>query len=332
MQTLSIFKNKNVLITGGSGFIGSYLVRMLLELAANVYVLDNLSTGSLENLPESPNLFFYNGSILDRLFAKQFLNINFDYIIHLASVVGMRLATKQQQLVYKTATTGTQNVMDAFPDVPIVLFSSSAVYGMENRLPVKEYQPISYSQLLKYDGGKPGYACGKWEMEQIGLRASEKGRKVIIVRPFNVIGNRQVGTYGMVLPTFIKQALNGEPLTVLDDGFQVRSFSCVETFTECLFKLLDKSDAWIHGNNIFNMGTQKGNSINELAKIVIEETGSKSSIQYLLYQDIFPNHTDVIYRVPDTSHGEKYFGKTEWPTLRQIVNKVMKRKELVTVS
>jgi len=328
MQSLYTYENKNILITGGAGFIGHYLIKKLLQQKSNVYVLDNLSTGKNENLPDHPDLHFFNDSVLNNSWINSFSNISFDLIIHLASVVGMKLATKYQHLVYETATEGTLNVLNAFPDVPVVLFSSSAVYGIENILPVSESQEISYEQLLQYDGGTKGYACGKWKMEQIGLAASGNGRKVIIVRPFNVIGYKQVNTYGMVVPTLIDQAISGTSLTVFGDGCQVRSFSYVKTFTECFFKLLSEKDAWRHGNNIFNIGTPAGSSINELALIVLKETNSRSLIKYSLYHEIFPHHNDVLYRVPDVTHGEKYFGKTQWPSLQQIVNRIATRKKL----
>lgn len=320
-QSLDIFKN--VLITGGAGFIGKYMVNRFLELGATVHVVDNLYTGSPKNLPDNPNLHFYEGSILDKPFLETLSNNKFDLIIHLASVVGMRLATKYQDLVYQSATTGTSNVMEVFPGVPIVLFSSSAVYGMDNKTSVREDQFVPYEQLLKYDGGNLGYACGKWEMEQIGVRAAEAGRKVLIVRPFNVVGIGQVGTYGMVVPTFVHLALNNKPITVLDDGNQVRSFTRIDAFIECVFRLMQYEELWTVNNNIVNIGSKNGNTINDLARIVKEETNSGSEITYSRYEEFFPNHKDVTYRVPDITLGEKYYGKIEWPTLRDIVQSLI---------
>lgn len=323
MEKQSIDKFKNVLITGGAGFIGKYMVNRFLGLGATVHVLDNLYTGSANNLPDNPNLHFYEGSILDRPFLETLSNNKFDLIIHLASVVGMRLATKYQDLVYQSATTGTSNVMEVFPDVPIVLFSSSAVYGMDNKTSVREDQFVPYEQLLKYDGGNLGYACGKWEMEQIGVRAAAEGRQVLIVRPFNVVGIGQVGTYGMVVPTFVHLALNSKPITVLDDGNQVRSFTRIDAFIECVFRLMEHKELWIANNNIVNIGSKNGNTINDLANIVKEETNSASEITYSRYEEFFPNHKDVTYRVPDITYGEKYYGKIEWPTLRDIVQSLI---------
>jgi len=323
MKTLNLPQAKNVLVTGGAGFIGTYIVKKLLRSGTNVHVIDDLSTGSPENLPHCHNLTFHQGSVLDKAFLKSLKKLEFDLIIHLASIVGMKLATQCYQMTYKTATSGTWNIMNTFESVPIVLFSSSAVYGMDHKKPVNEDQPIFFEQLLKYDGGKLGYACGKYEMEQIGLSAAKNGRKVLIVRPFNVVGTKQVGTYGMVVPTFINLALEDKPLTIYDDGFQIRSFSSVNTFVECLFKVMNAEEAWNINQNIINIGSRNGYSINDLALIVLKEIKSNSVIKYHLYEEFFPEHKDVVYRVPDTTYGEKFYGEIEWPTLRDIVKNIL---------
>ncbi|HNP24544.1 MAG TPA: NAD-dependent epimerase/dehydratase family protein [Panacibacter sp.] len=325
-------KVKTVLVTGGAGFIGSTIVKRLLNSGDIVHVLDDLSTGSLENLPKHPNLYFHHGSIMNKQFVESLKEIEFDMLFHLASIVGMRLATKYHKLVYDTCTVGTSNILDTFKGVPAVLFSSSAVYGTDNKHAVSESQQVSYDQLLKYDANDPGYACGKWAMEQIGIKESESGRKVLILRPFNVVGQRQVGTYGMVVPTFVNNAINGKPLTVFDDGFQVRSFSEINTFVECIFRLLPCEEAWTSGKNIINIGSKNGSSINDLAFIVLEETQSESPIKYCFYEEFFPNHKDVVYRVPDTSYGETYFGNIEWPSLRTIVMNIVQSKTVHAVN
>lgn len=186
-------ENKHVLITGGTGFIGSHLARKFLSAGAIVHIFDNLSTGRLENLPRHPNLVLHNGSIMDRQSLQNRSHKEFNVIFHLASIVGMKLATTQHRLVYETATVGTENVLETIPGSPVVLFSSSAVYGLHQEKPVSESSVAPFDELMQYDGGKLGYACGKFEMEQIGKKYSENGRKVLIIRPFNVVGNRQLG-------------------------------------------------------------------------------------------------------------------------------------------
>lgn len=318
------FENKHILITGGTGFIGSHLARKFLSAGAFVHVFDNLSTGRLENLPRHTKLLLHHGSIMHRQKLVNLPRKDFEVIFHLASIVGMKLATKHHQIVYETATEGTENVLRAIPESPVVLFSSSAVYGLHQTKPVSESSVAPFDELLQYDGGKLGYACGKFEMEQIGKRYAEDGRKVLIIRPFNVVGRRQLGDYGMVIPTFINQAISGKPLTIFDDGSQVRSFSCIQTFVRCLTRLMEHQEVWLNDKNIVNIGTGKGNTINALAGLVLQETGSKSALNYKLYSDHFADHRDVTYRLPITTHGERYYGKTHWPSLRCIIRGILK--------
>ncbi|MEO7310670.1 MAG: NAD-dependent epimerase/dehydratase family protein [Chitinophagaceae bacterium] len=327
--TTEINKKRNIFITGGAGFIGSYLCSTFLQQGASVYILDDLSTGSRKNLVVHPDLHLFVGSIMDKDFMLDFRKFKFDLIIHLASIVGMRLATRYQQKTYDIATAGTQNVLDIFNNIPVVLFSSSAVYGLNNGNNLSESRPISYDGLLESDGGKKGYCCGKYEMEQIGLTAAEKGRKVMILRPFNVIGIKQVCTYGMVVPNFIEMAFAQQPITIFDDGNQVRSFSCVKHFVKLFFELLRSEKVWIKGTNIINVGTPVGSSIAELADIVIGETGSVSCKVFKPYKEIFLHHTDVRYRVPNTIYVESIVGKNEWPSLRQIVKGIIHFKHIV---
>jgi nucleoside-diphosphate-sugar epimerase len=132
----------------------------------------------------------------------------------------------------------------------------------------------------------------------------------------------------MVVPQFIKQAVENNAIRVFDDGKQVRSFSEVSTFLDCLFKIVENEAAWATGENIFNIGYPQGCSINELAKIIIEETNSDAVVEHLPYQKVFPNHNDVRYRVPDITHGEKYFGDVKWPTVREIVREILTTEKI----
>jgi nucleoside-diphosphate-sugar epimerase len=133
----------------------------------------------------------------------------------------------------------------------------------------------------------------------------------------------------MVVPRFIKQATENKKIQIFDDGKQVRSFSEVNTFLYCLFKLVENEAAWKKGENIFNIGYPRGCSINELAKIIIEETNSNAIIEHLPYDTVFPNHSDVKYRVPDTSHGEKYFGAVKWPSVRDITRQIISAERIL---
>jgi UDP-glucose 4-epimerase len=319
---------KLILLTGGAGFIGSHILEALLEKDCTVHVIDNLSTGLIENIPDHPHLHFHNGSVMDRYFLLSIKDVQFDMIFHLASVVGMRLALKHKDLTFETATQGTKNVLSAFKNVPAVLFSSSSVYGLTTRGACKENETASDEELLEFDGGRAGYSYGKKKMEEIGLTEASRGRKILILRPFNIVGNKQLYQYGMVVPQFIKQAVENNAIRVFDDGKQVRSFSEVSTFLDCLFKIVENEAAWATGENIFNIGYPQGCSINELAKIIIEETNSDAVVEHLPYQKVFPNHNDVRYRVPDITHGEKYFGDVKWPTVREIVREILTTEKI----
>jgi UDP-glucose 4-epimerase len=175
------------------------------------------------------------------------------------------------------------------------------------------------NDLRGYDGGVLGYACGKWQMEQIGLQAANAGRKVLIIRPFNVIGSRQASKYGMVFPTFIKAAIKHEPLTVYGDGMQTRCFSYVEVFIDCVLKLIQNDNAWTLNNNIFNIGSDEIVSIRSLAEKIIQAAKSNSPIVHTPFQNIFPGQADVLGRVPDTSVFNQFIGEIKWPSVAQII-------------
>ena len=303
-----------ILVTGGAGFIGGHLVNALVEAGFTVTVIDNLDTGSKENL--HPDVKLIVSDIRDEKSLKR-LAPSIDAVIHLASVVGMRLAHQAAEKSYDISSSGTRLIFNTFK-VPIVLFSSSAIYGLVNTETVNEKQTITENDALDYDGGKRGYAAGKLAMEKLGIEFS-RHQPVLIVRPFNVIGPRQVGTYGMVVPRFISNALNKKPLIIYDDGQQRRSFSDVFTFNDYLLGLISCESSWLPGSNIFNMGNRTDNSILELAELVIEQTGAKPCMEFIPYSDIFPNKLDVRNRKPDISHLENCLGEIRWPTLKQTI-------------
>ena len=268
-------RNKSILITGGCGFIGSHLVRFLLDRGKKVIVLDDLSTGYLENIPvDHENLEFIEGSILD-LELLESIKGKVSLIFHLASYVGMKLVYEKPDVSYQLSKQGTTNMLSISQDIPIVLFSSSAVYGNTKDVS-KETESISIDNAMHYDGDKLGYAAGKYALEQLGSASMDENRDIMIVRPFNVIGIRQSSKYGMVVPTFIESALKHEPLVIYDDGKQTRSFGCVEKFTTCLYQLINTDEAWVKPNNIVNIGCPNSIEINELADTIIRITKSKS--------------------------------------------------------
>lgn len=309
------------LITGGCGFLGSHLVARLVEDGCSVSVLDDLSTGRYENLPCSPQVTFHLGSVLDTSAVAR-AAIGADRIIHLASVVGMRLASANQAAAYQVSAEGTSTVLAATGTKPVVVFSSSAVYPDVDGRAYHETDALSLEAALLYDGGQPGYACGKLRLEQVAEEESRRGRRVLIVRPFNVIGTRQVSEYGMVVPTFIADAQAGRPLRVYDNGEQTRTFGDVTTFVDCVSRLMELDAAWLPPDNIFNIGSTEPTSVKHLADLVRESTGARVPLQFVPYEAVFPGRRDVRSRVPDTSRLETLLGPVKWPSIDDIVRRL----------
>jgi UDP-glucose 4-epimerase len=305
------------LVTGGCGFIGSHIVARLVADGHRVSVLDDLSTGRYENLTRSPHVTFHLGSVLDPS-AVERAALGADRIIHLASVVGVQLVSANQAAAYRVSAEGTSNVLAAGSQ-PVVVFSSSAVYPDVNGRAHYETDALSLDAALAYDGGQPGYACGKLRLEEIAKEESRKGRQVLIVRPFNVIGMGQVSAYGMVVPSFIANAQAGRPIRIYDDGEQTRTFGDVTTFVDCLFRLTEQDPAWLPPDNIFNIGSTEPTSVKHLAELVRKWTGAQVPFQHVPYETVFPGRCDVRSRVPDTSRVEALLGPITWPGVEEIV-------------
>ena len=223
-------------MTGGAGFLGQALTKRLCELGAKVVVLDDLSQGRTENLPKHNAVRFIQGSVL-RPPCVQAAMAGADLVYHLAGVVGMRRTTASPLYAFDVSATGTKNVLDFAGKAQIVLFSSSAVYGIDHAKDATEDARLDRLSAYKYDGYCKGYASGKQEMERLGLVAANAGQDVTILRPFNIVGPGQSDEAGLVLPTFMRQSLSGEALTIFDDGSQRRSSSDIHTFTDCVLQL-----------------------------------------------------------------------------------------------
>jgi UDP-glucose 4-epimerase len=309
---------RRVLITGGAGFIGSHLVDRFLATGAAVTVLDDFSTGLSDNLPASERLRVIPGCILDER-ALAMAAEDCDLVLHLASVVGMRRAYSNPAYAMKVSEEGTAKVLAASKNVPILLMSSSAVYGLDPDTEAIEENPLSEESVRAYDGHRPGYACGKAALERLGAAAIARGRRVIMVRPFNVIGPRQRDAFGMVLPNLVRQALANEPLEIHGDGLQTRSFGDARTFVDCLMRLLSMSEAWQPQNTPINLGNARETTMLDLAEMVIEETAADSGIRLVPYEQIFPGKHDVRRRRPDLARLHRLLGPVEWASLRSIV-------------
>jgi UDP-glucose 4-epimerase len=262
---------------------------------------------------------FVRGSVLDADTLRA-CGQGVDFAFHLAGVVGMRLASSVRELAYGLAETGTRNLLEATDDAPVVLFSSSAVYGLASSDPVAEGDAVDEDRLVAYDGGGRGYAAGKMRLEELGRHARAAGRRVLTVRPFNVVGPRQTGRYGMVVPTFVRLALADEPLEVFDDGLQQRCFSAVGTFIDCLLDLVAEPRAWTTAPGAFNVGSAEPTSFLDLARHVIAAAGSRSELSFLPYDVVFPGRRDVRVRVPDVGLMESLIGPVAWPSIRSIVH------------
>ena len=313
--------SQNILVTGGAGFIGSHLVERLLADGNSVTVLDDCSTGSLENLAAvrtHPKLRVIVSKIsncpdLGRL-AKEAGGI-----YHLAAAVGVELVMNSPIATIETNIRDTQFIMDAASaaGTPILLTSTSEVYG-------KSQQP-AFSEEDDLLIGPPhlsrwGYACSKLMDEFLALAHSkERGTPVVITRLFNTVGPRQTGQYGMVLPRFIQSALAGKPLRVFGDGLQTRCFCYVADTVEALVRLLNCPTA---RGEVFNVGNDEEISVAGLAALVIESLQSRSTIDYVPYKEAYPSgFEDMRRRRPVLDKLAHHSGFRPRTSLREIIAK-----------
>jgi UDP-glucose 4-epimerase len=307
------------LVTGGAGFIGSHLVERLLKDGKRVVVVDDLSTGNLENLAAvktNPRLRIIPAKIsgckeLPKLAAQA------DFIFHLAATVGVELVVKSALHVLEASFSETQILLQAAAknSTPLLLASTSEVYGKSAKPAFSEDDDL----LI----GPPGqsrwsYACSKLTDEFLALAyAREKNLPVIIARLFNTVGPRQTGRYGMVLPRFIAAAKGNEPLKVFGDGKQTRCFCCVHDVVEALARLQNCEKA---RGEIFNVGGTEEVSIGELARLVVATLGSKSKIERIPYAQAYsPGFDDMRRRKPLVKKLERFVKFKPQTTLREII-------------
>ena len=288
-----------ILITGGAGFIGSYLCEAYIERGEEVYAVDDLSTGDLSNishLAHHPRFHFVKDTILNRETMLELVGIC-DIVVHLAAAVGVKLIIDEPLKSIHTNIAGTETVLELANKFRkmILLASSSEVYGSNSRVPLAESDMRIYgpTQVLRWS-----YAATKAMDEFLALAYFRTKRlPVIITRFFNTVGPRQTGRYGMVVPRFIAQALKNEPITVFGDGTQTRTFTYVEDVVRGIVKLIDAPGAV---GEIFNIGGETEISINDLAKRIISITGSRSQIRHIPYSDAYQEgFEDMERRVPD---------------------------------
>lgn len=301
-------RKKSALITGGAGFIGSHLAEDLLNRGYKVYAVDNLSTGSLDNidhLQDNPNFAFEVGTIMDEDLMDELVT-SADMVFHLAAAVGVRLIIEKPVDTIQTNVIGTEIMLKLANkyEKPILITSTSEVYGKNEKIPFKEEDDSVYGPTAK---SRWSYACSKAVDEFLALAYyHEKKLPVVVVRLFNTIGPRQTGQYGMVVPTFVKQALLGHDLTVFSDGKQSRCFTDVRDVTGALIDLINNTKAY---GQVFNIGNNIDITIVKLAELIKKMTGSKSKIVYIPYDKAFEKgFEDMRKRLPDITKAKSLIG------------------------
>lgn len=289
-----------VLVTGGAGFIGSHLSDALLANGHGVVALDDLSTGSLENLAhlrDNPRLALVLGDVRNKQIVDQAV-ASCDAVVHLAARIGLKIIVESPLETLEVNARGTEVVLAAAArrQLPTLIASTSEVYGLATTFPSSETDPICFGSPTV---GRWSYACAKAYDEFYALALHrERSLPVAIVRLFNTVGPRQTGRYGMVVPRFVRQALSGEPLTVYGDGTQTRCFCHVQDVVAGLQAMLERIDR-IAGD-VVNLGNPEETSIEALARLVIELTHSSSDIRYVPFSEAYPvGFEEIMRRVPD---------------------------------
>ena len=296
------------LITGGAGFIGSHLADALLRHGHEVSVIDNLSTGSIDNIShlKSAQGFRYNIETITNEPVLAELIDQSDVVFHLAAAVGVKLIVEEPVHTIETNVHGTEVVLKHANKKKklVIIASTSEVYGKSMSVPFREDADLVMGATVKH---RWAYACSKAIDEFLALAYyKEKKLPVIIVRLFNTVGPRQTGQYGMVLPTFVRQALAGHPITVFGDGTQSRSFTYVGDVVDALIRLVDQPKAI---GEVFNIGSGEEISIRELAEKVRGLAHSESPIVLVPYDKAYESgFEDMPRRVPDISKIERAIG------------------------
>jgi UDP-glucose 4-epimerase len=310
-------------ITGGAGFIGSHLSEALLEQGHEVLVLDNLSTGSFDNIAHlkgRAGFEYFIDSVENEPLLAELIDRS-DVVFHLAAAVGVKLIVEQPVYTIETNVHGTEVVLKHANKKKklVVVASTSEVYGKSENVPFNEDADLVLGPTTKH---RWAYACSKAVDEFLAL-AYWKERKlpVIIVRFFNTVGPRQTGQYGMVIPNFVRQALAGEPITVFGDGTQSRAFTHVSDVVGALTVLM-KEPAAI--GQVINVGNIQEVTITDLAKMVRDLSGSTSTIKYVPYEEAYDSgFEDMPRRVPDLTKIRRMIGYEPKYSLNDILVQVI---------
>lgn len=312
-----------VLITGGAGFIGSHLADAHLAAGDEITILDDLSTGRIENIArhrDNPRLVFVEGSILDERTVARLMD-GVDRVYHLAAAVGVQYIIDHPLHSLRVNLRGTENVLEAAAGSgrPVFIASTSETYGKNEKVPFSEDDDrvLGSTRISRW-----GYANSKATDEFFALAFHrEMALPVLIGRFFNTVGPRQTGRYGMVIPRFVQAALKNEPIRVYGSGEQTRCFLDVSDAVRFVRALFDKPDCL---GGIFNIGSTERISINALARRIIEMTGSRSSIVHVPYEEAFEQgFEDMLHRVPDMSRFRAATGLLPENSLDRILERVI---------
>ncbi|MCB5245492.1 MAG: GDP-mannose 4,6-dehydratase [Candidatus Cloacimonadaceae bacterium] len=316
-----------ILITGGAGFIGSHLAERLVEEGNQVIVVDNLSTGRLENIEAikaNGNFHYTIGSILNQKLLEKLME-GVDQVYHLAAAVGVKYIIENPLLSLRTNILGTENVLELANKnkAKVLITSTSEIYGKSDNVPFHEDDDriLGSTRISRW-----GYSCSKAIDEFMALAYyREKRLPVVIVRCFNTVGPRQIGQYGMVLPKFIKAALLDQPLVVYGTGKQTRCFADVSDVVDAFIKLMNTPSCV---GEIFNVGNTESISIEDLAKKVKEMCDSKSRIEYMSYEEAFEEgFEDMMHRVPCLDKVKEYIGYEPKYNLDNIIRRMIEYYE-----
>lgn len=315
---------EKILITGGAGFIGSHLSEHLIEKGHQVTIIDDLSTGSLsniENVLTHKNFKYYIGSIFNEPLMNKLI-AEHDIIYHLAAAVGVKVIIEKPIQAMEINALGTKIVLKiaaSHPNKKILVASTSEVYGKGVEVPFREQNDLLMGPTNK---GRWSYACAKMMDEFLTLAYyKELGLKTVVVRFFNTVGPRQSSHYGMVLPRFVKQALNNEDVTIYSDGSQSRCFTHVKDVVWALGQVMFTEKAV---GEVFNIGNPEEISILDLAKKVIKTTNSSSKLFHIPYDKVYnQDYEDMKRRVPDISKIKEAVGYSPKCTLEDIIMEIV---------
>ena len=314
------------LITGGAGFIGSHLAERLLSRGDEVIALDDLSTGSLDNLKaiwNSPKLRFVQDDVRNSQIMHLLVE-QCDIVFHLAAAVGVQLIVEQPVHTIETNIHGSEvvlNIANKFRK-PVLIASTSEVYGKSEKVPFKEDDDtvLGATRFSRWS-----YACSKAIDEFLGLAYHQQfGLPVAVVRFFNTVGPRQTGRYGMVIPRFVEAALRNEPIQIYGTGKQARCFGYVGDVVDAVIKLMQSKEA---PGRVYNIGSTEEVTIEQLADRVIELTGSKSRKEHISYEQAYGRpFDDMMRRIPCLDRIRSVIGYEPKTSLKEILQQVIEEK------